>query len=281
LPGVTRLARYVDTEASRADGTGVAVAVATLDGIEVARYGYHGRVSPDAMLVSEQMARQGGLARGDRVDIAGERGNVVLEVAHVFRDYGAVRPRIVVDFETAERFAEVTPARRLGIRVANATGSRAVEALAAERGWQLQTREQIRADAILTFERTFAISDALVVVALVVAVIGMGSAFALLELSRTRELFLLDALGVGATRRLRMTVTQVSVLAAHVLLLAIPLGLAIGWILCMWLNPAGFGWSVPFGVHVGAIAMPVAFGFIAALVAGTAPLATRGATHGE
>jgi putative ABC transport system permease protein len=202
-------------------------------------------------------------------------------VAYVFRDYGAARPRIVVDFDTAGRFVDVPPPRRLGVRVASAEGGAAVRKLASERAWQVRTREQIREDAMTTFERTFAVSDALVVVALVVAVIGMGSAFALLELSRTRELQLLDALGVGRARRFGMTLAQVSLLALHVLVLAIPLGLAVGWILCTWLNPAGFGWSVPFGIHARAIVVPVAFGFVAALVAAATPLTTREAISND
>ena len=275
VPHVIRVARYVDTVATRADGSQIDVAVTSLDRTEATRYGHDAIVPKDAVLVSEQVAREDGLVAGDRLELVGTRGSVALEVAYVFRDYGAARPRIVVDFDSARRFVDVPPPRRLGVRVSSAEGADAVRKLASGRAWQLRTREQIRADAMTTFERTFAVSDALVVVALVVAVIGMGSAFALLELSRTRELELLDALGVGRARRFGMTLAQVSVLALHVLVLAIPLGLAVGWILCTWLNPAGFGWSVPFGIHTRAIVVPVAFGFVAALVAAAAPLTTR------
>ncbi|MDE0348087.1 MAG: hypothetical protein OXM56_00030, partial [Gammaproteobacteria bacterium] len=56
-----------------------------------------------------------------------------------------------------------------------------------------------------------------------------------------------------------------------------PLGLAIAWVLCAEVNPAAFGWSIPWTPTLGSIVPPVALGIAAALLAGLAP--TRAAAR--
>jgi putative ABC transport system permease protein len=274
---VARATPYIEAEVFTAANAQLAISATDLSETEAARYGYDSAPEPGAVLVNEQAARSEALRVGGTLRLSGARGTSSFTVAAVFRDYGAVRPRIVMDVGDARRLIDLPPARRFGIRLREHGDATTVHDVATHYGWRVTTRDEVRTTSLRTFARTFAVSDALVVVALLVAVIGMGTAFALLELSRGRELRLLDVLGVSDGRRLAMTVTQVAVLAGLVMSLAIPLGLAIGWILCAWLNPAGFGWSIPFQLYARPIVVSVTFGFAAALIAGIVPMfADRG-----
>jgi putative ABC transport system permease protein len=54
-------------------------------------------------------------------------------------------------------------------------------------------------------------------------------------------------------------------------LVALPLGLGIGWLLCEVLNPRAFGWSIPFSVSAEALLVPAGLGLAGALLAGALP----------
>ena len=53
---------------------------------------------------------------------------------------------------------------------------------------------------------------------------------------------------------------------------AVPLGLAIAYVLCAEVNPRAFGWSISFGVDVSAVLVPTLLGVAAALLAGLVPV---------
>jgi putative ABC transport system permease protein len=60
-------------------------------------------------------------------------------------------------------------------------------------------------------------------------------------------------------------------LAGIALVLALPLGLGIAWVLCDQINPRAFGWSIPLRPSLAAMARPILCGFIVAPLAGWLP----------
>jgi len=268
LDGVRSVRPYSEVLLRTADGVGVSVTASPLDADEAQRYGYAPEVPPGGMLLNEQAARALDVIPGAAVALAGERGSRELRVAHVFRDFGSARPRAVVSPEDARSMTELPPVQRVGVRLDVGASGAAVRAQAARNGWGVAAKAAVRADALDVFERTFAVSDALVAVVLVVAVIGMASAFASLAVGRAPESRLLDALGVDRRMRMRMNASQTLWLAGHVMVLAVPLGIGIGWVLCERLNPAAFGWSIPLSMSTLTLVGPVALGIVAALLAG-------------
>ena len=54
----------------------------------------------------------------------------------------------------------------------------------------------------------------------------------------------------------------------YAMLLAVPLGVAFGWILCSVINPRAFGWTVQLHLGADAVLTPVFWGLVAAACAG-------------
>jgi ABC-type antimicrobial peptide transport system permease subunit len=51
-------------------------------------------------------------------------------------------------------------------------------------------------------------------------------------------------------------------------LIAVPLGIVFGWILCEVVNPRAFGWRVDLKLSFAAIFIPVGWGLLAGVFAG-------------
>ena len=95
------------------------------------------------------------------------------------------------------------------------------------------------------FERTFAVTVALN--ALTLAVAGIALLTSLLTLADARLVQLAPLWAMGVTRRAAraLELGRRSALAALTALLALPLGLALAWVLTAVVNVRAFGWRLP------------------------------------
>jgi putative ABC transport system permease protein len=245
--------------------------IAVLDDAELARYGTQGPYLPGSVYLSEPAARSFGLATRSAIRIEGDAGAMDATVAAIFRDYGSPRPRVLVDARDAQALVSDPLPRRVSLQLVSAGGIAAVQQLALERGWRMQTLAELRDLARRTFERTFHVTDALAAVALTVATAGLYNALSSLALKRRAEMRLLHGLGIDPRTVVRMGLAQALLLGALLVLAAIPLGIGIAWVLCAVVNPRAFGWSIPFVPSLRPIAFPVVLGIAAAGLAGAFP----------
>ena len=235
------------------------------------RYGFTGEIPEGDVLVSEPLARRLAASVGDRIRLDTETTSSDWRVAHIFRDYGRATPRVLFDQRVAQTLLGRTPTDRAFVTVKPDSEPEPLTTLAAERGWRIQSQRGLSDTALKVFDRTFVVTNALTAVGLIVAVVGLYNAITALQLKRDREFRLLQAIGFTARDLLRMSVTQSMWLAGIALLLALPLGLGIAWMLCDQINPRAFGWSIPLRPSLAAMAKPIAFGFIVAPLAGGLP----------
>jgi putative ABC transport system permease protein len=120
---------------------------------------------------------------------------------------------------------------------------------------------QLRRTIVQIFDETFAITTVLLLIALVVAALGIATTLALLVLQRRRQLNTLRAVG-ASTRQLRRMIFWE---AGLIVTVGQGAGLACGFILSTLLifvvNRQSFGWTFFYQVDWGAliIAMPLIF----------------------
>ena len=268
-PGVARLGRYADGEAQLSkDGTSgqVVLHFVDLDGWEANRYGGAVLPVPHSVFVNEQAARRFGLGAGETLAVRNRGEAVELSVAGVFSDYGEPRPRLVLSLDWAQKLGPVT-VDRIGLVVEPASRNEVVTSLV-DGNWEVVSQAEIRDFAERVFARTFRITDALTALALLVAAAGLYNALSALDVKRGDEYRLLAMLGFDGAELRRMALGQTMVLAGLVMLLALPLGAVVAWILCNVLNPRAFGWSITFHWSAVPVVSAVAAGMAAALVAG-------------
>jgi putative ABC transport system permease protein len=194
---------------------------------------------------------------------------LLFTVAGVWRDYARQSGAIAIDRElyiklTGDRLAnEVAIWLTPGNPVAEA--ERALrERLPPQAAIEIATTRQLRATSLALFDRTFAITYALEVAAVLIGLIGVSVSFSAQALARRREF--------GVLRHLGMTRREIGTLlaceGALVSALGVAFGVAVGWLVSLILvhviNRQSFHWSMDLDVPW----LPVAA--LAAIVVGAA-----------
>ena len=271
LPGVFDVRRYGDVAARLGSGP-VTLRFADLDAAETARYGLDG-AHADRAMANEGVARHADIGIGDRVSVTAANARFKVPVDHVFRDYRSATPRLILPLSFA---AQVDPAavewRQISVLV-EPDATPAIAAALRERHPEAQTLDhaEIRRVAEVVFDRSFAVSRSLTTLALLVAVVGLYAALTALQANREREFRLFSALGFARFEVWRLALAQTALVGAVAAVAAVPLGLAIAWVLCAFVNPAAFGWSIDLRIDAASVLLPVALAIGAALLAGALP----------
>ena len=129
----------------------------------------------------------------------------------------------------------------------------------------------IRAESMRLFDRTFAITRVLRLLAAVIAFAGVFSALMALELERTRELGLLRALGMTQAGLFGLLLVETGLTGLIAGLLSVPVGVGIAATLVYVLYERCFGWSMDLHVDPVIVAQGIALAVGAALLAGIYP----------
>ena len=222
----------------------------------------------EGVLINEQLSRRAGLGLGDPVRLAPGRA---LPVLGIYGDYGnPVGQVIVTEALFTDLHPEVVP-RRFGLRLDPEAVPSLRTALEAQGLPEAAITDQaaLKRFSLQVFERTFAVTAALNVLTLAVA--GFAMLMSLLTLAALRLPQLAPVWALGLTRR-RLAVLEMAravLLAALTALMALPLGLALAWVLLSVVNVAAFGWRLPMTVFP---ADYLWLGLFALLAAGLAAL---------
>ena len=136
----------------------------------------------------------------------------------------------------------------------------------------VQSNKSLRDAALVIFDRTFAITATLRIIAVIVAFIGVLGALMALQLERTRELGTLRATGMTLQQLWRLTLLESGLMGATAGLLAIPTGLLLSAILIYVINLRSFGWTIFFEPVPEVYAQALVVAIVAALLAAVYPM---------
>ncbi|GGE57629.1 FtsX-like permease family protein [Actibacterium pelagium] len=223
----------------------------------------------DHVMINEQLARREGLWPGDALTLPNGRA---MTVAGVYGDYGNPLAQLHVTTDLLVQLYPDVPRLRHAVRVAPDQAEALRQALITDFGLpasQMIDQASIKQASLNVFERTFTVTAALNV--LTMAVAGFALLTSLLTLSGMRLPQLAPVWAMGWTRR-RLAgaeLLRAILLAGFVMVCAVPLGLALSWILLNVVNVAAFGWQLPMFLFPGQWAT---LGLLALVVAGLAAL---------
>jgi putative ABC transport system permease protein len=131
--------------------------------------------------------------------------------------------------------------------------------------------EGVRQEALAIFDRTFAITAALRLLAVVVAFIGVLSALLSLQLERARELGVLRASGMTLRQLWQLTLLETGLMGGTAGLLALPTGFVLAWVLIYVINVRSFGWTLQLYLEPAYFIQALGIALVAALLAGIYP----------
>jgi len=225
----------------------------------------------EGVLINEQLARRSGLSLGDAVEIA---DRTALPVIGIYGDYGNPVGQVII---TEPLFRELYPdvsASRFGLRLDSADVPALRTALREDFGLpaaNVVNQAAIKAFSLDVFDRTFTVTAALNVLTLAVA--GFAMLMSLLTLAGMRLPQVAPVWALGMTRRALggFELARAVLLAAFTAALALPLGLALAWVLLAIVNVEAFGWRLPMFLFPFEYARLGAFALLAATLAATLP----------
>jgi len=242
------------------------------DEVESARYGLDRPLEEGECVISERLARAARLNVGDRVVVEGR----ALLVAGIFAGFGDPEPRLLVDEGTLAGMGVALRYDRLSV-VSQAPETLVKDIQSLDPALGVSQRGMLRATALEIFDQTFAITQALTFVALIVASVGLYNALLALQLLQQRARELLHAMGVSVGELKSIERWRVVGVGSAAILFALPLGLVMGWMLCRVINPRAFGWSLNLLVQWSSLIWPVFSAIGVMVLVALIPTPTEGA----
>lgn len=202
-------------------------------------------------VVNEPFARRFGVRRGDTIRIPAPGGAVARRVAGVFYDYSHQEGMVVID---ANDFLALFPDDgpvEMGLYLPAgadpaAARARLLQTLHGRYLVEAFLNRELRREVVATFDRTFAITTALRIVAGVVAVIAVLAVLFALVSERRRDLAVLRALGASRGQVVSLVVAEAGLLGLAGVLAGFAAGGLVGEILVTVVNVQSFAWTLRF-----------------------------------
>lgn len=203
-------------------------------------------------------------------------GNRTFPLLAVFYDYSSDRGTVILNNDIYEPLWHDNQIASLGLFVA--PGVSVEDTVAAirqdfqsQQSLLVSSNRSLREDSLVIFDRTFAITNALRLLAVVVAFIGVLSTLMSLQLERTRELGILRATGMTPRQLGALTLLETGLMGTMAGVFAMPLGFVLAWILIYVINVRSFGWTLQMALERRYFWQALLVAIVAALLAGLYP----------
>ena len=199
----------------------------------------------EGVFANEQLARRAPMKLGDEVTLANGRR---LPVVGVFSDYGNPKGQLMISDGLLGELYPDASRLRYAIRVAPqkagalAAELRAAFALPVE---NVLNQATVKAFSVRIFERTFTVTAALNVLTLGVAALAILASLLPLSAMRLPQLAPAWAMGLTLKQLALLEILRSVALAFFTMLAAVPVGLALAWLLLNVINVEAFGWQLP------------------------------------
>jgi putative ABC transport system permease protein len=229
----------------------------------------------DDVLISEPFATKFHLDRGDRFAIDTPSGLTTFTVAAVYNDYSSDGGVFLLDRGTYRRLYHDDSINSLAIYAAPGADLAALRTAIIRRTAPLkidaQTTRELRSLVIAIFNRTFAITYALYIISITIAVLGVVSTLFALVLERRREIGLLRYLGLRARDVRRMVYVEAGFIGLLGGVGGAVVGVLLALLLIFVINRQAFGWLIELHMPYDFLAEAVVLVIVAALLAGIYP----------
>jgi putative ABC transport system permease protein len=135
----------------------------------------------------------------------------------------------------------------------------------------VRSNRGLREATLVVFDRTFAITAVLRVLALAVAFVGVLAALMALQLERARELGVLRAIGLTRGQLWGLVSAQTGLMGLAAGVLALPLGWLMAAVMIHVVNKRSFGWTLQLRLPPETLLQALVVAVAAALLAGLYP----------
>ena len=232
-------------------------------------------VEAGGVVVNETMANRFELRLGDTLRLLTDAGERSFPIVGVTFDFD-VQPTLLMDDGNYRRFWKDEALSAVALFVepgvdVDETVNELRRAFAGRAELLISSNRGVRRNALEVFDRTFAITIALRLLATLVAFVGILSTLMSLQLERAREIGVLRASGMTRRQLWGVTLLETGLLGTSAGLVAMPTGFILALILIYIINLRSFGWTLTMQLQVGEFVQAFLVALTAALLAGLYP----------
>ncbi len=233
--------------------------------------------SGDVVAVSEPFAYRNDKRVGSYVRLSTVKGDRDFRIAGIYYDYGSagmgrvmMSRSLYVGLWGDESYSGVAIDADEDVDVDGLIAS-LESLLGSDLGVAIRSNADLKAAALEVFERSFAITNAVRILAVLVAFIGVLGALMAIQLERAVEFGALRVIGFTPPQVWLMFTSQSGLMGLAAGLLSVPLGLIEAAVLIYAINRKAFGWTMDMQVYPMTLAQAGMIAVTAALLAGVYP----------
>ena len=229
-----------------------------------------------AVIISESFSRNFGVNAGGTVTLQGSNGPVDLPVQAVFYDYTTEHGLIMMDRSTYLNIYGDHTISSLAIfsDPANPLTQELIDEIkirARERELPVVTRSQLHNNILAVFDKTFAVTRSMRILAIIIAFFGIAGALMTLFIERSREFGIYRALGFSTPQVAVMTLLEALGMGAVSFALSTVSGTVLAVILIKVINLHSFNWTIFYYPAWQPYALAGATALVASLAAALYP----------
>ena len=195
---------------------------------------------------NENLGRRAGLSPGDLITLATPDGPKVIWIGGLHADYGRDNGVLLIDLPLLEAWYRISDYDTAGVFLEDGFSPAEVQARLMDQypGLAIRQNAELLEAALTIFNQTFAVTRALQVIGLVVALAGLALGLLSLLRESSRELALQRTLGMSRHQIAMTTGLEGLGIALAGLIAGILLSLALGLMLVFVINRQSFGWTL-------------------------------------
>ncbi len=226
--------------------------------------------------VSRYLAIRYGLRKGDSIELQTPKGGQRFVIADIFSSYSTTSGFLYLDRRILKEYWGLDDATQLGINLKKGVDAgRFVhdlkERLSDRYSLEIMNNEDLRRKVLGIFDRTFAITYAIELIALIVSLMGVVNTLLALVLERKREISVIRYLG-GTWGQIRdMLLIAASIIGVSGIIWGALLGALMSVIFIDVINAISFGWEIRFRIPALHLSFVMAALFLATLAASLLP----------
>lgn len=230
------------------------------------------------VVISEVLAGRLGLREGSRVTLTTPVGERSFPVVGIFYDYATDGGKLVMDRSLYRSLWHDDTTTVIAVYLAPEADAARVRRQLADTMGQLGqivvvTNAEIKREILAIFDRTFTVTYALELIAVVIALLGIVNTLLTSVLERQRELATLRAIGASAGQIRRLVLWEGCYLGLLGAGLGVAGGMLLSFLLIHVINQQSFGWTIHFHFPAWLVVEGVALALAAALAASYLPAA--------
>lgn len=234
-------------------------------------------INEDGVIISEVFANNRDIEWQDdlTLTLSTDEGAYNFPVLGIYQDFSSVQGVVLIGLDVYSRLWNDPSISNLAAYITEGYAEDEVqqnlqEALAGT-GLLVQSNRELRESALEIFDRTFAITSALNLLATIVAFIGILSALMALQIERRREIGIMRANGLTRGQLFKLTFWETGIMGTIAGVVAMPVGLVLAIVLIYIINLRSFGWSLTLNLRPEFFLQAFAVAIVAALLAGIYP----------